>query len=233
MRVLFLVLVSALISSCSLRPAEPSPYIKDAYKLEDHDIFQKVWRSEDFRKEKYTKIAVKPVSTKFLRRLGWWDKKHALAYDDSGVFPGMKRNDTNVDMADDFSKYFTDQINNAFKKSKLNQLQWVSHYAADSQTMVLHIEIIELVPLKKFFIGLGLLGDGSFKGGTMAIEGHVREGRTNKLLGMFTDRKIDRISDFSENTKVSWYSHCKPLIEEWCEEFVKLANLKNHRGDED
>lgn len=233
MRYILILLVCALVSSCSIRPAEPSPYIKDAYKLEDHDIFQKVWRSEGFKKERYTKIAIKPVGTKFLRRLGWWDKKHALAYDDSGVFPGMKNTGHNVDMADNFSKYFTEEIRDAFKKSKLNQLQLVHHYTADTQTMVLEIELIELVPLKKYFIGLGLIGDGSFKGGTMAIEGHVREGRSNRLLAMFTDRKIDRISDFGENTKISWYSHCKPLIEEWSEEFVKVANLKNHSGDED
>ena len=66
---------------------------------------------------------------------------------------------------------------------------------------------------------------GVLKGGTMVIEGTVEDGGTGKVLAMFTDRKINnRPRKLGDTTRLSFYTHAKPLMDAWSLLFVKLAN---------
>ena len=68
-------------------------------------------------------------------------------------------------------------------------------------------------------IGLGLMG------GSMAIEGKVKDGATGEVIAMFADRKVNsRFKSMAPGDELTWYSHARPLIKKWSSLFVELAN---------
>ena len=228
----FLISLSVLftLSSCKTRIAEPSGFLQDPYRLEDGKFLQKVWRSKTFNLADYDKITVVPVTTTFLRNMGWWQKFNSSTYRDSDIFPEFKA-DANRPAGRQLAKYFEDQMILQFKNAEGTKLKYVPFGQADSKTLIIKIAIIELVPVKKFMVGLGLIADGSLKGGSIAIEGHFKNARTHELLAMFSDRKVNnRPSASSEIPSLSWYSHAKPIMKAWAKTFVSIVRMNQQKN---
>ena len=219
------------LNSCALSPAEPSRYLQDTYRLEEGEFFQRVWRQEKFDISQYKKIAIAPISTTFLRSLGWWDMQNQANYTDAGR-PGFQPRG-NIKTGKQLAKYFEGKMVEAFSKTPNNSFQLVDFTQADEGTIILQVALVEIVPIKKYMLGLGLVGDGSLKGGTVAIEGKLLQGKTYKILAMFTDRQMNnREVKYSDKTKLSWYSHTKPIMDAWSKLFVRLANRWEHQQHE-
>ena len=220
------MLSCSFLFSCATSPVEPSGFMDNTEKLEEGRFLQRVWKYEKLDLDQYDSIYIEPVSTILLRSMGWWDKMNATTYDDSGMKPGFRSRE-NTKSADMLGRYFDDCMTVAFKKSKTNRFRLVKESEVNEKTLVLEIRILELVPVKKYMFGLGLIGEGSLKGGTVAIEGQLRQGKSKRLLAMFTDRKINNhFPDYSDHTTISWYSHAKPEMRKWAKLFVSLANQK-------
>ena len=204
--------------SCSTKPAAPTSFLKDPWKMEEGKNLQLVWKSESINKGNYTKLALKPVGLTYMRRLGWWDKKNATSYHDDKVFPGFDSGD-NRKAGVETAKIFENEFNQAFLRDPQKKIRRVPHTYVDKETLLLEIQIIELVPIKTYFPAMG-----SVKGGTMAIEGKIKNAETGELLMMFSDRRIENRPKQEIPGKMSRYSHVKPLSRYWCDYFLRLAS---------
>ena len=223
MKYINLLIIIFALTACKSQPASPTSFIKDEWKLENGTILQRVWKDPQASLGHYTKFALKPVGTTYLRPMDWWDKKNAPSYSDEGIFPSFDSRN-NRKAAKYMAKYFDQQMKLAFKQDPQNELIFTSYVLADSQTLVMEIQITELVPVKKYFYGLGFFG--SLKGGIFAIEGKITNGRSGKLLMMFTDRKVNNDIKNEDDSYLSWYGHAKPMIRDWSKYFARLANSK-------
>ena len=181
----------------------------------------------DYKIEDFDKIAIAPISTSHLRNLGWWDKKNTTTYTENrpdGPGPGF-RPGGNQGMGGQMIKFFEEKIEEAFKHTPNSRFKLVEYGEIDRKTIVLALAVTEIVPVKKYLIGADLIGDGTLRGGTVAIEGLVKQGKTNKLIAMFQDRRVNtKDIDYVDETKISYYSHAKPIMKEWSKLFVSLAN---------
>ncbi|MDD7987506.1 DUF3313 family protein [Lentisphaera marina] len=212
------LLIAIFLSACGTSPASPTNFLEDAWKMEEGRNLQLVWKSPRAHIGQYTKFAMKPVGVTYMRRLGWWDKKNATSYEENDVFPGFDNGD-NRKVAAEVAKMFDFEIRQAFLNDPEKKVRFVPHTFLDNQTLLMEVQIIELVPIKKYFPGIG-----SIKGGTMAIEGKVFNGGTGEMLMMFSDRRIENSPKQELQGKLKRYSQVRPLIQEWCAYFARLAN---------
>lgn len=218
MRYLIIALLALFFVSCGTSPAAPTSFLQDPYKMEEGKNLQLVWKSDNAAKGNYTKLALKPVGLTYMRRLGWWDKKNATSYHDDNIFPGFDSGD-NRKAGTETAKIFESEFLQAFLRDPQKKVRRVPHTYADRQTLLLEIQIIELVPIKTYLPAMG-----SVKGGTMAIEGKITNAETGELLMMFSDRRIENSPKQEMPGKMNRYSHVKPLSRQWCDYFVRLAS---------
>ena len=223
MRFVVISLLTVLIfCSCRTRATDPTRFTEEAYLLEDGRVFQKEWKKQSF--EGYDQIYIRPVDTSHLKSLSWWGKQNIANYDDSGVYPTME-GDRNWSTVRNFSKYMNDVFRKEFMNNPENKLKFVNQGQLDRQTLVVEIALTEMVPVKKFLIGLNLIGDGSLKGGVATIEGKIKNGISDKTLMSFTDRKVNSATMVSrESGDLYWYSHAKPIIRNWAKMLVTACN---------
>lgn len=220
--VLFVLISVCFLCSCNTRATNPTNFTEDAVLLEKGRVFQREWKKSDF--SEYTKVCIMPVDTSHLKTLGWWEKVNTSTYDDSDVWPEHKA-EAHRQPAKHFARYMNDVLRKEFLKNPENKLTYVSYEKADRQTLMVRIALTEMVPVKKFLIGLNLIGDGSLKGGVATIEGKIQNGLTGKTLMSFTDRKVNSSSMISrESGHLYWYSHAKPIIRNWAKMLVTACN---------
>ena len=228
MKKLFILPVVLLFFvSCQTRQAPNSGFLPNTYRLENGKFFQKSWSDAAYKIEDFDKIAIAPISTTYLRDLGWWDKKNASTYtEDRPDGPGQGLDlGGNQTMGRQMTRYFEEQIAAAFQNTKNSRFKLVDYGSIDKKTLVLAIALVEIVPVKKYLPGAQLLGDGTLRGGTIAIEGQIKQGKTNKMMAMFKDRKVNtKDIDYMDGTQPSFYDFAKPIIKDWSALFVSLAN---------
>ncbi|MCM8534201.1 MAG: DUF3313 domain-containing protein [Lentisphaeraceae bacterium] len=224
--VLLLICFSSLLS-CQVRQAPTTSFLPNSYRLEDGQFFQKEWSDPAYNIDNFDKVAIAPISTTFLRDLGWWDKKNASTYTENrpdGPGPGFKHNG-NETMGKQLTRYFEEKMAEAFMKTRNSRFKLVDYGKMDKKTIILTIALVEVVPVKKYLPGAQLLGDGSLRGGTIAIEGQIKQAKTNKVLAMFKDRKVNTDNiDYLDGTKSSFYDFARPIIKDWSKRFVTLSN---------
>ncbi|WDE95513.1 DUF3313 family protein [Lentisphaera profundi] len=218
MKIILVVLIAVLLSSCGTSPASPTSFLKDPWKMEEGRNLQLMWKAPNAHVGNYTKFAFKPVGVTYMRRLGWWDKKNATSYQENDIFPGFDSGD-NRKVAVEAAKIFDYEIRQAFLNDPQKDVRLVPHTFVDNETLLMEVQIIELVPIKKYLPSMG-----SVKGGSMAIEGKVFNGGTGELLMMFSDRRIENHPKTEMTGKLQRYSQVKPLSKEWCTFFARLAN---------
>ena len=230
-KLLSIVSVIFICAACSTRPADPTGFLGDAYRLEDGEFLQKVWHAKGVKLSDYDKVSVAPVTTDFLRYMGWWERLSPSTFKEgNGVYKDFQK-DANEGAARQLAKFFEERMIEAFIEGETKtKLKYVPFTEADNKTLMVRISIAELVPIKKVMLGLGLIGDGSLKGGSVAIEGQLRNGKTHELLAMFSDRQVNnRMLRSNEPPKLSWYSHAKPVMEAWSQEFVNILAEKREK----
>lgn len=221
MRVTILLLLVLLTSACKTRPGTPTAFLSDTHLLESGKLFQKEWQDAKFSLKDYDKIAILTVDTSFLKDMSWWEKANVKNYEDSGIYPGA-RADKNQDPAKSLARYYTYHLKASFEKEG-SPLKLVPIDETDEKTLVLRIALTELVPVKKLLLGFSLIGDGSLKGGTVAMEAKLENGKTGQLLMMLTDREVNnKFHVERENSQLNYIVHAKPVVKEWTASFQKL-----------
>lgn len=58
---------------------------------------------------------------------------------------------------------------------------------------------------------------------TIAIEARIRDGADGGIVGMFADREQEKGSIINIRN-FSWYGQINKIMDEWAEQFVKVAN---------
>ena len=184
--------------------------------------FHHAWKAKQVDFNDYTKIYIAPVSTVYLQENSWWKDLN---------FKKAKEN------IDDVANYMRATITKAFSEDPQRRFEVVRGYG--SQTLVLEIAIVELVPNKA---GLSVLmtavgpatgalaaaagGAMAKKVGsksTIAIEARIRDGKDGAIVAMFTDREhsigsLINVKDFT------WYAPVKKIIRNWGDQLVKVSN---------
>jgi len=221
---LLVVVIASTLCGCRTRTAADSGFLPDRLRLEKERgaPFQRVWRKRDIDWAAYRGINVESIRVDRLLEMTWWEAFALVNYDDSQITPTMRR-DANRKVARKFARYFEEKIAEAFTDKGTGRVRLVGQAAAN--TMTLEIAIVELVPVKKYMFVLGFIGDGSLRGGSMAIEGKIKDGVTGETIAMFSDRKVNsRFKGMRPGDELTWYSHAKPLVNDWAKLFVELAN---------
>ena len=206
-------------------PAPDSGFLSDADRMAEHRErapFNRMWADPDFQASDYGSVFIAPVNTDHALKMSTWAKMTArqmVIQDD------LKR------IAADFRQTVVDK----FDESEENRFAIVD--TPGEKTMILELAITELVPGKAV---LGMLGVASWAApplvgvpvgavasfaddGWMAIEGRVRDTRSDEVLAMFADREKGktRILDLEAAT---WYGHARESMNDWSEQLVALAN---------
>lgn len=104
-------------------------------------------------------------------------------------------------------------------------------------TLILELSLLELDPtsakgnvtktLLKYTTGpLVSMGVGFFTGGSIAIEGRLREGRTGRIVMQFADREKDKATLYNARDYMA-LGHSERTVREWAEQFA--AFLRDSR----
>src|SRR5262245_43537849 len=130
---------------------------------------------------------------------------------------------------------FHDTVQTKFREAKDNRFAVVDQPRGD--TLILELAITQLVPNKAFLGAIGLAAWAAPRpvgvpvgmlatfadDGWMAIEGRVRDAKTDTVVAMFADREAakTRVVDLEA---VTWYGQARESMNDWADQFVLIAN---------
>ena len=207
------------------KPAEKTAFLGDKPMRPRGDLpFHSAWVKTGFDKSNYNRVYIAPVNLSHLKNMSWWNEIEGQV-----TKTDMKERVENV------AEYTRDVFENAFLTDSQKKFRVTNRPGA--KTLVLELAIIEAIPNKKGFEtitrGLGLINPIVGVAGTVArskgskssvaFEARVRDGETNEIVAQFADREQEKVSYI--NTKdFAWYAHIESIIEEWADQFVKIAN---------
>ena len=221
-RIITVTVLLLCTTSCSTSPADITPFIEKPELLRNGSIFHRTWKKDKTAFSGYTKFAVRQVNTEHMREFGWWEKRNVANRDDIELDGYKKKPDPEV--TKNIAWYFEKTLKSSFEKTPENRLQYISADKADNKTLIIELAIVELVPIKRYMKGAGLIGDGSLKGGTIAFEGKIVNSK-GILLAMLTDRKVhDPDHTLYDQSPEAWYLHAKPAINNWSTLIVGVLN---------
>jgi len=61
--------------------------------------------------------------------------------------------------------------------------------------------------------------------GSVAIEGRIRDGASGEVVGMWADREKGKFGPINLR-RATWYGEINKIVEEWAEQWVKVANAE-------
>lgn len=204
-----------VLSGCKASPAKKqTKFLGDEHRMAKDpsvEAYHRVWIDAsvpDKKWESFKKIYFAPVNTDYVRNMEWWNK----------VDTSYAKKETLKDLA----KYMRKEFIKAHQKNPEQTLQVVDK--PDKNTLIVELAITEVVPTK---VWLNLASYAliwmALDQGTIAMEGRVRDGGTNKVVAQFMDRESGK-ANIVNIKDLTWYSHAKSIITEWAEQSVELVN---------
>ncbi len=216
-------MVSAKVFKKAKPAEENTDFIEGSLLRPRGDIpFNRAWKASQFDKRNFSEIYISPINTEYLRQNSYWSELNVKEVEDD---------------IDELAAQFQSKIRNAFRNSSSNRFKVVNRPGVN--TLVLEIAITELIPNKAGFEILlsaagpasgavaASLGSGAAKSlgskSTIAIEARVRDGGDGGIVGMFADREQEKGSIVNVRN-YSWYGQVELIMDEWADQFVKVAN---------
>lgn len=198
---------------CKAAPADkPSAYLGDTSKMTKLEElpFNQAWYDHQINWDNFKEIYVAPVHTEYIHQQSWWDKTN---------FSGNRE-----EAVKEAAQYLQEAVKTAFRKDPKHKLMVVDSPGPD--TMVLELALTELVPTKAWLNVVGYAGVMmALDHGTAAMEGKIRKGGNEKVIGMFADREKGKTALLSA-ADLSWKSHAHHIMDDWGEQFVAIMNAK-------
>lgn len=205
------------------KPAENTGFTVEEMMDKPNDLpFHKVWKREGASLDDYSAIYIAPINTNYLKKNGWWKDL------------GLKNVEDDID---DIANYAWETIVQSFSNDPEGRFKIVTN--PGPETLVFEMAITELVPNKAGFeaaltaasLGAGELavsaasaaGKSFGSKSSVAFEIRLRDGVTNKVIGMVADREEEQASPINIKN-FTWYGHAKSIIKSWADQFVKIAN---------
>jgi len=212
--ILVLGFVPFLIVGCKAIPSKTTDFFGKTDGLQampEIEAVHQIWAKPGVDWDKFKKIRIAPVNTKFLRARTVWQKMSFAELDEKGV----------QNMADFVRQTFIAAQRNNRGRYRLEVVE-----NPDRETVVLEMAITELVPTKTWLNLVAMAAIMySFDKGVIAIEGRLRDGSNGEIIGKFTDREAGKINvlnikDFSLS------AHARAIIEEWAQQSVEITNAE-------
>lgn len=215
-RAILPLLCAAVLAACKAGPAKPSGYLDEKGKPLSRDTrfpFQRVWYKRDIQWERYTKLHVAPVNTRYLEEMGWWDK----------LSPANARD--RRQSAAEIAAYLREAIVKAFREDKKKVVQVVDE-PKGAGVLVLETALVELVPTKAWLNAAGYAGVMmALDKGTIAIEGRLKDASTGEVLAMFADREAGKDS-LLDAQDLTWWGHAREAVDDWAKQMVQVAHAE-------
>lgn len=210
--VMVLGFVPLLIVGCKAPPAKTTDFFGKTDGLRtmpEIEAVHQMWAKPGVDWNKFKKIQIAPVNTKFLRERTVWQKMSFAEFDKKGV----------QNMADFVQQAFIAAQRNNRGRYRLEVVD-----QPDRETVVVEMAITELVPTKTWLNLVTMAAIMySFDKSVIAIEGRLRAGPNGEIIGKFADREAGKenilnIKDFSLS------AHARAIIEEWAQQSVEITN---------
>lgn len=179
--------------------------------------FQYVWYKKDLDWDRFRKIKFDKVDMSHMLSSSWWQNVN------ESKISGMKKD------AEQIGQY----MRNAFIREIIAnpKRSFAITDKVDSETVVIQLAIVQLVPTKAFlnaattaadfFIpGAGLLSMANT--GCVAMECRILDGRDGHVIAMVADKEDDPAAMISLSN-FTWYGHAKEIIDAWAKSFTELA----------
>lgn len=205
----------ALACASDPEPAPETDFVgKDTELAEDPRVpLQRVWRDPQADMSSYDSITIAPVNTDHVAEAEWWQKT---------VMKGQLRREDLHNLAD----YARQKFELAFARDEEARLEYVS--APRDGTIILETALVEIVPSKSV---LGIVPLSDKPRGSTAIEGRLRDARTDQVVMKFADRRTGKVRPIKADPR--WNSAAKEAIDTWAEVFVRIANADGAEPVED
>ena len=223
------ILVTAVIalSGCRVLKASPAPdsgflpHASELKEMRERAPFHAIWTADPTSfadmKEHYKHIVIKPVRTEVVEA--------KIKKEDLPPSLEMQR----IEEAREMSSYMTERFRAAIGEYPNQPVTVVDQ--PGPETFVVELALVEVVPTNAALnaigtaAGLFVPGTGAVRlaaTGSIAIEGIVRDGSTNKSLLEFKDRETDKNSPFSLKDYQE-YAYIRQSIDEWAAQFAELT----------
>lgn len=220
----FMLLVSAMfLAGCKAKPAPDAGFLEEPEKMtkQERYPFHRAYWNKQFDPKRYTELLVRPVDTWHMLEQNFWQEANI-------------RNDQLVRDAFVIANEIQLEIEKAARNDPKKRFTLVQK--AGPKTLVLEMALVELVPNKVSMGALGLASLGISGGagvaagavggsgkGTIAFEARIRDGATDKVIGMFADREEGATAPVDIGA-LTWYNHAHTIIKDWAEQLIELAN---------
>lgn len=183
--------------------------------------FRRFWYNKNIDWNRFTKIKIEPVDISHMLADTWWQQVNP------GKIGSMKEDAVQI------AAYMRNEFIYAIQQDPLCDLQVTD--TVDSQTLVLRLAIVKLVPTKAYLDAAGTVAGFLIPGaslvnilnhGTVSMEGMLIDGGDRRIVAMFTDTEKDE-SAIIDIAGLTWYSHARNIIKNWAKEFTELAETED------
>ncbi len=181
--------------------------------------FHGAWMNMEVKDfHEYKSIYIAPMDTTHLAENGWWEEANL-----------------NGDSLEEDATNFARESEAIFRESFVEGMKLAVADKPGPETVVMELSIVELTPAKVWLSAIGLAafaapvivgipaGTAAALGqnGTVAIEGILRDGETNEIILMFSDREASKIRILDFKT-LTWYGHAHEVMEDWSHQLMEL-----------
>lgn len=219
-------LLGGAFTSCQLLDATPAANSgfnpSTAHTRTRAEFVQQAWVDKAYRgksvKDHFNAVYIAPVNTRHMAAQSWWQQQ-------TGTRKAELAGDTR-DLAARMRKQFQQAVANYPGRN-------IPLAGSPGKgVLVVELALVELVPSNAYwnagataagFVvpGAGLLSAAG--AGSIAIEGRLRDGSTNKMFATFKDRRKDKVAPVNLGS-YTWYHGAEGNIADWAAEFAELIN---------
>lgn len=179
--------------SADLEPAEDSPW-------------DETWRAPGLTWQGWTELHIPPIVTAAVGDAMWCQE--------------CEVEDAEAKL-EALATAFRTRIENNFATDPQRLLKPVKRVG--DKTIVLELAIIDIVPARTWFNARGAAPAGLSGHGSIAIEGRITDGKSGRLISVFSDRE-ECAADLLDGASTDWCCHAPLLLERWAERLVALAH---------
>lgn len=214
-------------SAYEVTNADPSPvtnFLPDHQLLKEQKAsfpFRRFWYDRKIDWNRFTKIKIEPVNISYMLSDTWWQQVNP------GKAGSMREDAVQI------ASFMQNAFVNAIQQDPCCNLSVTD--TVDSQTIVVRLAIVKLVPTKAYLDAAGTVAGFLIPGaslvnilnhGTVAMEGMIIDGGDNRIVAMFTDTEKDESAIIDING-LTWYGHARGIINNWAKEFADLSETND------
>jgi len=225
---LLLVAALALLAGCKAKPLEEPPTAflggtADQQMADDALYpFHQIWLAPGWNSPAKKTIVIAPVNTEYVKKATWWTQANLKGDSEK--------------MSQDLANLAT-RTQDEFKKKFGKDPRFEVVDAPRGDSLIFELAFVDVVPNKAALGALGLaatvvaapagaaIAAKETAKGSVAIEGRIRDGASGEVVGMWADREKGKFGPINLR-RATWYGEINKIVEEWAEQWVKVANAE-------